>query len=171
MKRYYKPIRQIWHKPTQQQQAWLLDRGSLTERLQQAGTHFEVRLVEQGWRNSNRYPNWFAQMLQNKRSQFRSFKRYWFREVQLWLNDQCMVTAISYTPAPTMQQQAKFLTKLSNRSLGSILFSNRRIQRGDIVLRHHVSTDCWSRASIFYLQGQPMLVSEYFHPCTYELSL
>ena len=129
MKRYYKPIRQIWHKPTQQQQAWLLDRGSLTERLQQAGTHFEVRLVEQGWRNINRYPNWFAQMLQNKCSQFRSFKRYWFREVQLWLNDQCMVTAISYTPAPTMQQQAKFLTKLSNRSLGSILFSNRRIQR------------------------------------------
>ena len=160
---------QIWSKPKPQQQAWLLDKNSLTERLQACSEQFSLQVDKQFWCNSCEPKDLFSQMLGYKYSD-RPAHRYWYRKVRLYADQQLMITAFSYTPIITQHRQVKFLTKLNTRSLGSILFSDRRIQRGPILLKYDQQQQLWARASLFYIRQQPMLVCEYYHPGIYELS-
>ena len=159
---------QIWPKPSKQQQSWLLDKNSLTARLQSASAQFSLRVEQQYWCNVCHPNGLFTQML-GRQHAIRPAQRYWYRKVGLYLDNQLMISAFSYTPLLTQHRGAKFLTKLRKRSLGSMLFNDRRIQRGQILLHYDQRQQQWARASLFFIRQQPMLVCEYYHSNVYEL--
>lgn len=148
---------------------WLLDRGSLTQRLIRASNgDFRVHLLRQG----------HQQATDHEREALAQEQRSWpfLREVALLCHDQPWVFARTLIPADTLQGPAKALTRLGTKPLGAVLFNHPNVRRGPISVYRldakRVSADfadqgiIWGRQSLFYLYDKPLLVSEYFlHAC------
>jgi chorismate lyase len=138
---------------------WLTDRGSLTRRLVQASQHsFSVERLRQGWQT----------MRPSEQVCLQQPAHHWalIREVMLRGHQQDWVFARSIIPRNTLRGRHRALRSLGNQSLGSWLFSDPSIQRGDLEIcrledQHSVY---WARRSIFRLEGQPLLVIEVFLP-------
>jgi len=140
---------------------WLLDPGSLTQRLTEAsGGHFRVELRFQGWGKPSR-------------SEARSLgidprQQAMIREVCLLGYDQAWVYARSIIPATTLNGPLRKLRHLGNRSLGTLLFKDPGMYRGPIettTLRvPGLCEPAHARRSVFYLNRKPLLVCEVFLP-------
>jgi len=152
---------------------WLLDRGSLTRRLQQAcGKDFNVQLLRQNWarpqRNEARALN-----LQLGRLAL-------LREVRLKCAQRDWVFARTIIPATTLTGAERRLAGLGNRSLGSLLFRDRSLRRGALEIaclspahdlfqlacanQQSTPAKIWGRRSIFFLHDKPLMVCEFFLP-------
>ncbi|WP_299182407.1 chorismate lyase [uncultured Neptuniibacter sp.] len=140
--------------------SWLTDKGSLTQRLKLLShNNFRVEVVRQGWMRPTRSE---AKALNMDHRQFALI-----REVQLIGNDQPWVYARSIIPAQTLTGNRRQLKMLGNRSLGTLLFTDPTMRRGPLQISSLKLLDqrrVWARRSIFYLAGQPLLVSEVFLP-------
>lgn len=150
-------------------QPWLLDRGSLTQRLIQASDgDFRVRLLRQGHQHAT----------DHEREALGLKERSWpfLREVALLCQHQPWVFARTVIPSETLQGPARALTRLGSKPLGAVLFNHPHVRRGPIAVYRldaaRVSQDfagqgiIWGRQSVFYLYDKPLLVSEYFlHAC------
>ncbi|RLT95067.1 chorismate--pyruvate lyase family protein [Ketobacter sp.] len=148
---------------------WLLDRGSLTQRLIRAsGGEFRVRLLRQG----------HQQATDQEREALGLEQRSWpfLREVALLCHEQPWVFARTLIPTDTLQGPAKALTRLGTKPLGAVLFNHPHVRRGPISVYRldagRVSRELagqgilWGRQSLFFLYDKPLLVSEYFlHAC------
>ena len=152
---------------------WLLDRGSLTQRLRRASAgRFRVCVLHEGWTRPDRDE---ARILG-----VRLDARAWTREVQLLGDEQPWVFARTLIPARTLRGRGRRLTRLGTRPLGQALFADPHVRRGPIeimriavgqrlhqrALTHLVAPPgvVWGRRSLFRIEDRPLLVCEIFLP-------
>ena len=140
--------------------SWLVDSGSLTQRLvKQSHGDFKVEVVRQGWFLPTRSE---AKALNMRSRQFALV-----REVRLKGNGKDWVYARSIIPATTLTGRQRQLRMLGNSSLGHLLFSDPSMKRGPLQISHLKLNDgrkLWARRSVFFLSNKPLLVCEVFLP-------
>lgn len=146
---------------------WLLDRGSLTERLvSKSKGDFFVKVLR---RSICRPRLSEQQVLKLPLNQWAMI-----REVILFGNNTPWVYARTVVPLSTLHGPLRRLYYLGNQSLGSQLFSHPNMYREPVhiarVDAEQLPNACqcndatWGRRSIFRLSGKPLLVSETFLP-------
>jgi len=150
---------------------WLLDRGSLTERLLvKSRGQLRVQLLKQ-------------QLERPRLSECRDLalpgrRLALVREVILHGNHRPWVYARSILPLSTLTGRLRSLRRLDNRPLGQLLFNDPTMVRGPFQIACLTPGNCefppeagpvnqplWGRRSIFRLDQKPVLVSEIFLPC------
>jgi chorismate--pyruvate lyase len=152
---------------------WLLDRSSLTLRLQHACSgRFRVEVISQRME---------PPMLSEARALGRPpHERALVRQVRLLCDDEPWVFARTVVPLPSLRRGLRQLALLGSRPLGAVLFADptmrrsevevARIKQGKRLFRRAMATsattaqEIWGRRSVFTLQNQPLLVSEFFLP-------
>ena len=152
---------------------WLLDAGSLTQRLRQAcAGRFRVRVLGQGWTRPSRDE---AHALK-----LRPDAWAWAREVQLFCDQRPWVFARTLIPARTLRGRGRRLTRLGAKPLGAVLFADPGVRRGPVEiariatgqrLHRRAFADfaeppdaIWGRRSLFQIDDRPLLVCEFFLP-------
>jgi len=157
---------------------WLLDRGSLTQRIQQRCVGFSVRGVRLTTGKACRDE---AGLVRLKPARYALL-----REVNLYCGDTPVVFAHSVIPLAGLHGPWRGLSRLGNKPLGVALFADPLIRRQPLQFRklnsHHTlyRRACrnlaqhppylWARRSVFVLRGQPILVTEVFLPAILELA-
>jgi chorismate--pyruvate lyase len=151
---------------------WLLDTGSLTQRLVTAsGGAFKVVVLSQQWQR----PKLSESRLLGIAPQQQAI----IREVMLLCHDTPAVFARSIIPATSLTGRLRHLRHFDNSSLGELLFRDTSMRRhpfqlaritgdsGHIPNSLHQPGQLWWRRSRFDLAGKPLIVSEiflnYFH--------
>ncbi|MFT7299911.1 MAG: chorismate--pyruvate lyase [Porticoccus sp.] len=150
--------------------SWLLDRGSLTERLIDAShDQFRVQVINQRME--------LPLLSECHALGIPSRQHALVREVILYGCDEPWVYARSIIPVKTLTGRLRSFRKLDNRPLGTLLFNDVSMQRGQIELACSSTNDLllpalsgylqgtvWGRRSVFFLDQKPLLVSEMFLP-------
>lgn len=132
---------------------WLADGGSLTRRLAlAAGEPVRVRVLYQGLGTPS------AQEARALGVSARA--RVWVREVVLYGAAGEWVRARSVMPLAARARVRAVLDRLGERPLARLLFRRRAARRAGPFLLPGGD----GRWSLFVLQGQPLLVSEWFLP-------
>lgn len=151
---------------------WLVDKGSLTARLQKRYQHFAVTPT------MIRY----AKLKHDEAHVLRSptHQAALIREVILIGNQQAIIFAHSVLPRASLRGIWQGLNRLGNQALGATLFANPKVKRTTLVYKklsaNHAlyqqaiqhSTQAapylWARRSIFSLNCANILVTEVFLP-------
>ncbi|WP_245953278.1 chorismate--pyruvate lyase family protein [Alteromonas aestuariivivens] len=141
---------------------WLLDTGSLTERLQSLCRHFELKLIGQKKQPLHTSEaNWLNSSVPGE---------YQVREVVLMGDGAPWVFARSVIPEALIQSE---LGGLGCQPLGQRLFNDPRFRRGGfevcrIPAQQWLNTQqpetLWGRRSRFYFDNLSMIVAEVFLP-------
>lgn len=159
--------------------SWLLDPASLTERIVNRCRHaFRVQLLSQ----ERRRPLRNEAMVLGMRLDSRAI----VRQVQLVCGDTPWIYARTIIPPRTLARKFHRFTHLGARSLGSMLFADPSMERGEVEVAclsqadqlYHIATRdlrekpavIWGRRSLFRLGGKPLLVCEFFLPDIIEFS-
>jgi chorismate--pyruvate lyase len=142
-------------------QAWLQDKGSLTQRLIHAsGGHFSVRVVSNRWGIPSQSE---AEALMLKPRQ-----KAIIREVELLCHNQVWVCARSIIPHSTLRGRLRQFKNIGTKPLGALLFKHPNMIRGalEVTSLQQVNShqQHWARRSVFYLDGKGILVTEVFMP-------
>jgi chorismate--pyruvate lyase len=146
---------------------WLLDEGSLTERLIAASSgDFRVERLSQSWQQP---------LLSERRLLgLAGRQRALIREVVLRCHGEPWVYARSVIPASTLTGSLRHLRHLQNQSLGAMIFQQPTLQRGAFQLARlpaqsryihplvREDQPAWARRSRFTVEGKPLSVSEVF---------
>jgi chorismate--pyruvate lyase len=157
--------------------SWLIDRGSLTDRVRRRCAGFGVRLLFQGPRRPTR----------DERPLFGAGKsRALVREVCLDCGGEPMVFAHSVIRLRDLRGPWRVVARLGARPLGAALFADPRIKRRPLRFRRLVLNDelharacaalrvrpqaLWARSSLFTLHNSPILVTEVFLPGILKLA-
>lgn len=147
---------------------WLLDKGSLTERLLAAsGGDLRVRVMDQRWARPR--PD------ERRILALGAGRRVLIREVLLIGRGEPWVYARSLLPPELLRGRHRLLAQLGERPLGSLLFQDPALRRSRIEigrrqlpplpgLESHRAERAWWRRSLFRLNGRPLLVAEMFLP-------
>ncbi|PKF63070.1 chorismate--pyruvate lyase [Psychromonas sp. psych-6C06] len=151
---------------------WLYDHNSLTQKLETHFKSFSVEIKQQ----LNVTPNKYLSPL------FKQEEKILVREVFLHCNNKPVVLAQTEIPFSTLTEQQLALAEIGEQSLGTILFQDPSMLRGQIEVTefekgsffHQLVSDLgqpanhslWARRSLFYLQNKPLLVSELFLPAS-----
>lgn len=150
---------------------WLIDRGSLTDRIRSRCAAFRVRLVFQGPRRATRD----ERFLVGSRA-----RGTVVREVYLYCGRTPVVFAHSVARRRDLRGAWRALPCLGTRPLGAALFANPRVRRHPLRFRKLHARDelyaractglgarppaLWARRSLFILHNSPILVTEIFLP-------
>lgn len=149
---------------------WLLNTGSLTERLQSQCKSFHLTLLGQ------RQAEITLEEFQQVRAPKQNFnpQEWQVREVLLWGDNQPWVFARSIIPQRLCESD---FVNLNTKPLGQLLFNDARFKRMpfEITSIHpskiflaqlHISSDMklWGRRSAFSFEDLKMTVSEVFLP-------
>lgn len=172
------PIEESWLLPEQTQprdpllRNWLLNTGSLTERLQSHCLRFEVEVLNQAVSNISQDEGQYLYGQFDTQAQTTQV-----REVFLKGNSQHWVFARSLLPAAFLQQEMAELTQLGTRPLGKIIFNDERFQRqgfqlvecpvgGSTYKKLELKNDysLWGRRSLFRFKQHHIMVAEIFLP-------
>ncbi len=158
-------------------QSWLIDKGSLTARLQQHYCQFSVNLV------SSQY----AKPMQDEvfLLQQASYQTALIREVFLMGACYPVVFAHSVLPRYALRGPWHGLARLGHQSLGATLFANPKVKRTPLtyqkLYQHHPMyqlvaqhlriqpSHLWARRSVFSLASAAMMVTEVFLPPLFNL--
>jgi chorismate--pyruvate lyase len=159
---------------------WLNNRDSLTERLMAHSTQFRVQRLYQG--RGICLQDEFAEI------QLHRAKQVMEREVLLRCDEVPVVYAHTVLPLHANAQQWPLFASLGNRSLGTTLFSDPLVQRGDLsyarlrpahpLMRRIAKLALFeltepyllARRSIFMRRGAKLLVTEVFLPAIRNLN-
>lgn len=155
---------------------WLIDRGSLTDRVRERCAAFRVELVYQGPRRAARDERFIG----GNRGE-----RVLVREVFLSCARERVVFAHSVTRFASLRGAWRGLARLGTRPLGAALFADPRVRRRPLRFRKLGPRDelharacaaagrrlpaLWARRSLFMLGNSPILVTEIFLPGILEL--
>ena len=160
---------------------WLIERGSLTARLQAKTKGFHVQALTV----HNHLPCRDEAHLLG----LVSHQHALLREVMLMDRQQPLVFAHSVLPHKSLRGAWRGLSRLGNKPLGAALFADARVLRAPLqykkISRHHVlyqqaaqqvdhlPPSLWARRSIFQLnsayQHQTIMVTEVFLPAVLVL--
>ncbi|HET7598069.1 MAG TPA: chorismate lyase [Burkholderiales bacterium] len=156
---------------------WLVDRGSLTARIQARCDAFRVELVSQRPGRVDRDETF----LQPSRRRGLAL----VREVYLYCRRTPVVFAHSVIERRSLRGPWRRLAGLGTRPLGAALFADPRVRRHPLHQRklnaHHelYRSACarlkdkppylWARRSLFVLHKSPILVTEVFLPAILKL--
>lgn len=148
----------------------LLERGSLTRRLVAlANGEFRVRLDTLRLRTPHPH--------ESRTLHLRTRESALVREVTLLCREQPLVYARSVLPITTLHGRFRRLRHLGTRPLGEFLFTSPGVHRGEMRLvrvapnhrlhagateRMRTLREFWGRESLFYIGGDPLLVTEVF---------
>ncbi len=152
---------------------WLLDPTSLTRRLQRScAGQFRVQPLAQHWQRPMLNEAQALGVLPHERC--------FVREVHLLCDDQPWVFARTVIPVRTLTGSRRRLLRLGKKSLGAVLFSDPTMVRSGIEIASlhpgqplftrataglpQPPAAIWGRRSAFFLDHQPLLVSEIFLP-------
>ena len=98
------------------------------------------------------------------------------REVHLCCDHKPVVYARTVIPLSTLTGAQRSYGNLGNRPLGAMLFADRSMKRGEVMVSRLLPEDVlyektgsageavWGRRSVFHVGGKPLLVSEYYLP-------
>jgi len=152
--------------------AWLYDHNSLTNKLQLTFNHFSVEVKQQISCTPNKFISQF----------FKNEKKILIREVFLHCDGKPVVFAQTEIPFSTLREQPVDLDNIGEQALGTILFQDPTMLRGQIEvtefkkgsifhqlaedLQQPVKHSLWARRSLFYLSNKPLLVTELFLPAS-----
>ncbi len=153
--------------------SWLVDEGSLTQRLKKfCPNQFSVVVLAEEWGKPD-YSE--ARLLGIPMSQ-----KVLLRQVHLKCGDNLCVYARSVIPLSTLQGKHNRLQFLGDKPLGEYLFANPTLKRSKIEwskLTHGSllftiamanqpasSEPIWGRRSLFNIDAKSLLVSEFFLP-------
>ena len=147
--------------PNTQLKNWLLDTGSLTERVQSLSEHFSLELI--GQRTQTPHDNELALLHGNGNTSYQA------REILLCGNHQPWVFARSIIPQAFVDSE---LSDLGREPLGKRLFNDTRFTRSQfqlcIVQASQFGIEgnqtLWGRRSLFTLDNYSMIVAEVFLP-------
>ncbi|AMO58694.1 chorismate--pyruvate lyase family protein [Endozoicomonas montiporae] len=153
---------------------WLLDSGSLTQRLKSMCTkEFRVRVLKHEWGIPPRSEQDFLGCNHEMAS---------IRQVLLMVDDQPRVFARSVLPATSLTGANRELLELGDRPLGEFLFKQPSLERGPIEIdrlsasqfndyldKPYQKEQSWGRRSLFLLNGKAISVCEFFLP-EYDLT-
>lgn len=173
------PFRSVWlPKPpgSGAYRHWLVDNGSLTQRLRARCGKFAVERVRQRW--ARPLPD-EALLLR-----MRSHERALLREVSLCCDGMQVVFAHSVLPRRSLRGAWHGLSRLGAKPLGAALFGNPHVVRTPLSFRkllprhalyaravEHLAVRpacLWARRSVFMLHGSSILVTEVFLPGVLE---
>jgi chorismate--pyruvate lyase len=149
------------HRIPRHWQAWLQDKGSLTQRLIHASDgHFSVRVISNRWGIPSQSE---AEALMLKPRQ-----RAIIREVELLCHNQVWVCARSIIPHSTLTGRLRQFKNIGTKPLGALLFKHPNMIRGalEVTSLQQINSHQrhWARRSVFYLDGKGILVTEVFMP-------
>lgn len=140
-------------------QRWVGSRESLTLRLTEAGAprSFRVQLLDQRLGT--------PRLDEARALDIVPGQRAWLREVALCLDERPWVVARSVAPLTGLPEQE--LDRLGERSLGSWLFRQPDLERGEIEVTtapagFHADRGPWGRRSVFRRGDFRVLVQEWF---------
>jgi chorismate--pyruvate lyase len=149
---------------------WLLDTGSLTERLQSRCISFHLTLI--GQRQADITLEEFNRVCAPQQ-QFNP-QEWQVREVLLWGDNQPWIFARSIIPQKLCVSD---FVNLNTKPLGQLIFNDKRFKRMPFEVTNmcsskaflaqlHISSemDLWGRRSVFSFEGLKMSVSEVFLP-------
>ncbi|MES3008342.1 MAG: chorismate lyase [Pseudomonadota bacterium] len=158
----WRPASQVLPHPEPIWQSWLLDPGSLTQRLKERCAsmavpgRFNVCVLEEGWVRKQ------SPALLQCFDAHVARERMWSRRVLLRCGDTPWVAAHSLIPVSSMQGPLKRLRTLNDKPLGEFLFRHPQLRRDQLELTH--TGALWGRRSLFHLYDRPLLVAEFFLP-------
>ncbi len=136
-------------------QNWLLDPGSFMKRLKEYGVHdANIRILDEGFRVP----------LADERKILAILPRAvaWVREVIIESGDTIWMSARTVIPKETLTGKQKKLQYLKNKSLGSVLFKDPKLQRSRLEIKACLPN--WRRRSVFCTAGKFILLTEIFSP-------
>jgi chorismate--pyruvate lyase len=152
-------------------QRWLIDRGSLTDRVRARCAALRIELVLQQPRRAARDERFLAG---------RRERLALVREVFLTCGTKRVVFAHSVTRLANLSGIWRGLASLGTRPLGAALFADPRVRRHPLTFRKLGAGDelhiracaatgrrlpmLWARRSLFVLGKSPILVTEIFLP-------
>jgi len=153
----WKPVSQELPRLGAEWKTWLLDRGSLTQRLKsKSHQEFRVSVLNQSWKRH------YSPALLQCFDEYIVRQTMWSRKVVLIGLNTPWVTAHSLVPAASLHGPLQRISKLQNKPLGEFLFRHPLLQRRHFEIAR--AGDGWGRRSVFYLYGKPLLVAEFFLP-------
>ncbi|WP_235276193.1 chorismate--pyruvate lyase family protein [Methylotenera sp. G11] len=151
---------------------WLIERGSLTARLQQRYPDFHVKPVCVRYRKPAFEEAALLHMTANDSAQV--------RQVLLYGNGRPVVFAHSVLPRRSLQGEWRSLGRLGNKPLGAVLFASPKVKRTPLRYKKLTATHAlyreairhvagrpeylWARRSIFSLNCASIMVTEVFLP-------
>jgi chorismate--pyruvate lyase len=169
-------IPSLWAAPTQFEitdqylKNWLLDKGSLTERLQSHSSDFRLQLLGQRPGQISLEESQQLGLLTKDCHQ----QQWQIREVLLWGDNQPWVFARSIIPQALCD---KDFLDLNDKPLGQLIFNDRRFKRLPFQVTHMSDSlnflaqlnieerqDIGGRRSTFGFKDLTMLISEVFLP-------
>lgn len=146
----FSSTRQRWlRKPlfSRQYQPWLLERGSLTARLQQKYADFCVRPV----RVRDQKPVFEEAVLLH----VAAHAHVQVREVLLYGHDQPVVFAHSVLPRKSLSGEWRRLGRLGNKPLGAVLFASPKVKRTPLSYKKLTANHALYQAAMPYVAGKP----------------
>lgn len=151
---------------------WLRDRGSLTQRIQQRCTHFEVKGVSSG----------LARIAPDESALLgvAPHRLAYSREVFLYADGRPVVFAHSAFAHRNLRGAWSSVRTLGSKPLGALLFAHPLVEREPLHYKSLRDTHplhqravkllkdppsrLWARRSLFHLHDAPLLVTEVFLP-------
>jgi len=156
---------------------WLLDRGSLTRRIQIRSRRFRVELLALTRAPANRD--------ECRLIEAGTRKACALREVVLYSDAVAVVFAHSIAARQALRGPWRLLLTLGTRPLGAALFADPRVTRRPLRFRQirrghelfakacgqldHAPASLWARRSLFEFRGSRLLVTEVFLPAILAL--
>lgn len=152
---------------------WLFDPSSLTRRVCDACSGaFRVDVLSQRWGR--------PMLNEARRLGMAERSTALIRQVHLLCDEVPWVFARTVMPRRTLSGPRRYLTQLGTRPLGAVLFADPSMRRDEVEVacirpgqyafdlatnRLAVAPPCiWGRRSVFFLDEEPLLVSEIFLP-------
>lgn len=156
-----------------EKRSWLFDASSLTARLvRYSSGDFHVEVLSQEIRRPT---------LDEAKVLKISSQRYaLIRQVHLCCKNKVVVYARTVIPLSTLKEAERSYGTLGNRPLGAMLFSDRSMQRDEVMVTQLLPDNAlyektgaqgeavWGRRSVFHVGGKPLLVSEYYLPALFS---
>jgi len=156
--------------------SWVYEKNSLTRRLRNTyGNDFAVTILFHRWK-----PAFLSEcdLLNLPHQQYNLV-----REVLLHANGKPLILARTILPKQTIKVAKRNLSHLGTRPLGEVIFSYPKLERLELNISHvpyslwtedltnqvDIEQHVWGRRTVYAIQKQRMLVSEFFMPGALEV--
>lgn len=157
MNQHFLTYRQIfldsnWHSDPKllstSQQEWLLHNGSLTQKLYEVATNFNVEVVQEKW------------VAKNSQNLTACNEEIWLREVLLKDGETNWIFAQTIVPRSTIENIAPNLVNLGNEPIGLWLFSQNPIRKK--LEWAKAENGLFARCGVYEINGYSLEIKELF---------